>query len=439
MAACSAAAAVAIGQALLLGDGIYDSVAMRWLTAGIALAWLGLFLRIPWPRAAWIVCTLGVVWQLYHAARDQPLSTDAAAPLMFYTVGLPVLGLLAVGAILAPRRWRRLFIPLLLTAHFIMGAILLRASPKPYIDVFEFTKASCIALSHGQNPYAMTFPNVYWSDPNLSRAVYAPGVVVNGRVQFGYQYMPLSLIVAWLGHAIGGDYRLANLLAVTAAGGFFACAGRGALSAAAAAILLLTPRGYYVVERGWSEPVVLCALAAVVFCAARKQSALPWAVGLLLVSKQHAILAAPAVVLLLPRPWQWKTTGLFLAKAIIAALAVTLPMVLWNVHAFWHSAAAELLNNPFRIGSLNFAAVWVRGGHGPPPGWMAVVLGVIAAVIALWRAPRTAAGFALAVALIYLGFFALAKQAFGNYYFLTIGSLCGAVATAQATEEDTGP
>jgi hypothetical protein len=48
--------------------------------------------------------------------------------------------------------------------------------------------------------------------------------------------------------------------------------------------------------------------------------------------------------------------------------------------------------------------------------------------MALWRAPRTPAGFAAAVAVTFTVFFAFSKQAFGNYYFFVIGALACALA-----------
>ena len=59
-----------------------------------------------------------------------------------------------------------------------------------------------------------------------------------------------------------------------------------------------------------------------------------------------------------------------------------------------------------------------------------MAFGVAAAVggLALWRAARTPAGFALGVSALFLAFFALNKQAFANYYFFVIGALCVAVA-----------
>jgi hypothetical protein len=359
---------------------------------------------------------------------DEPLG-DARVPVAFYVYVLPALGVAVLGAVW-PSRWRRkVFIPALLAAYFATGAWMLRLSPSPYIDVFELTRDSSQAVWRGQNPYAIDFPVLYTAHPDWVAALYPPGTVRGGRVHFGYQYMPLSLEFACAGHLLGGDFRLGNLAALTVCAGLLAYAG-GGLAAAAASLLLLTPRGFYVIEQGWSEPVVAMCMALVVFCAARRPRWLAWSAGLLMASKQYMILGVPALLLLLPRPLAWKTTGAFLIRAAAAGLAVTAPMVLWNVHAFWHSAVVELLQNPYRYDSFNFMAIWAGPRHAEPPGWIVYAVAGCATLLAVWSAPRTAGGFCAALAVILLSFFAVAKQAFNNYYFLAIAALCCAVAGA---------
>jgi uncharacterized membrane protein len=246
--------------------------------------------------------------------------------------------------------------------------------------------------------------------------------------------MPLSFAVAWAGHLIGGDFRLGHLAALTAAAGLIACCGSGSLPALAAALLLLTPREFFVLDFGWSEPAVLLCLAFLAFCSRVRPRWTPWAAGLAMVSKQDMILAVPALILLMPRPLGWKPAAQFLAKALVAGAAVTLPLVLWNVRAFLHSAVVEILNNPARPDSLNLAEWMGDHGYAPLPPWLPYVVAAIAGAAAVWRAPRNAGGFCAAVAVIHLSFFAFAKQAFGNYYFLTIGALCCAVAAGSALE-----
>jgi len=63
-------------------------------------------------------------------------------------------------------------------------------------------------------------------------------------------------------------------------------------------------------------------------------------------------------------------------------------------------------------------------------GFAAMAVGL---AIALWRCPRDPAGFAAALALVYLPFIAFNKQAFANYYLFVIAALCCAVAATDVS------
>lgn len=420
---CLTIAILAIVHAVALNGGNYDPIALRWLGVGIAMAWAALLVPcgVRWRVWAYPIIVAGLAWQL--------LQFQGLTPNSFKISGI-ALGIGAAGAILGGGLSRSVFIPLLLAIHFIVGAWMLEKSARPMIDVYEVTKDACLAISHGQNPYAIDFPDIYTKHPEWEKAFYAPGYIVNGRVKLGYPYMPLNLAIAYVGHVFGGDFRFGNLLVITAAGGFLAYAARNALAVMGGCLLLLTPSVYEVAYKGWSEPAPVFCLAAVVFCACRWRAMLPWAVGLLLVSKQYMFLAAPAVLLIAPRPMFW-----FWAKAILLGAVITLPLALWNFHAFYHSAVQVQFDNPFRLDSLNFAAFWARHGHAPPPQWIVFAAAIAAIGITMRFAPPTPAGFAASVAVIYLSFFMLAKQAFCNYYFFTIGALCCALAACQPREQ----
>jgi hypothetical protein len=419
------AAAVALGRAIQTGNGAYDAGGIIWLAIGCGLCWGG----IAWGRktlslSGWAVLGLlaaGLIIELVQLELSDPIK-DGSAPGFFYFFAVPLLAILTVGAF-----WRREGIYLLAAAHFVIGACLMRQSPRPDIDVYHVTQASCVAMTHGVDPYSIDFDRVYKDRPDWEKAFYPPGFIVGDRTKFGYPYMPLSCMADFLGHVIGGDFRLAHLLAIDIAAVLMVSLRR-TFSVGAAAVLLLTPRVFYVVEYGWAEPIVVACLAWVVWCACRKSKALPYATGLLLVSKQHMILAAPMVFFLLPRPWQWRTSITFLARAAITGAVVTLPLVLWNWRAFFHSAIELQIKNPFRGDSLNFAAMWFRNGGPQMPNWIGFAAALAMTVIVFWRMPRTPAGFAAGVAAVYLAFFVLAKQAFCNYYFLIIGALCCAAA-----------
>jgi hypothetical protein len=427
----SAASAAMLGRAIEINRGAYNPAAVPFLVAGVAFALAGWIVPVPrWRGVALALCLAGIVWQIWQHMCDIPME-GITSPLVYYhfcLVALPILALAAAGAILIPKWSRTFFIPLLLLAHFVTGIWLLHNTRRPFLDVYEETTDSCQALSKGVNPYAITFPDIYALMPAWDRMWLDAGTVANGRTNYGYQYMPLSLELEWTGQAFAGDFRLANLLALTLAGAFLAYAAKGPLAPAAASLLLLTPRGYYIIEQGWSEPAALLCMAAAVFAAMRKPSAAPWIFGLLIVSKQYMVLSLLAAPFLLPEPRTSRSFGKFFLKAAIAGAVVTLPLVLWNYRAFWHSAVFELAKNPFRGDALSLSALWFQAGHAAPPQWFAFAVAVAAGIFANFRAPRTPAGFAGTAALALICFFALAKQAFGNYYLLEIAALCSCVA-----------
>ena len=69
-----------------------------------------------------------------------------------------------------------------------------------------FQRSSIAALQRGANPYELTFPNIY---DNAS--FYGPGLSVDGQLQFGFPYLPLSLLLAVPGQVLTGDHRYSQL------------------------------------------------------------------------------------------------------------------------------------------------------------------------------------------------------------------------------------
>jgi hypothetical protein len=206
----------------------------------------------------------------------------------------------------------------------------------------------------------------------------------------------------------------------------------GRLGFAAAALFLLTPRGFFVLQQGWTEPVVVLLLAATVFCACRKPGWTPVMMGLLLASKQYVFIVMPAMLLVSPRPYLGRASWRFWMIAAGVALGVTLPMALWD----WGQFANTPLNirDVFRPDSLSYLAGLASATGWRGEGWVKfVVLAPLAAVV-MKRAPRTPAGFAASAGVLLLAMFAFAPHAAANYYFGCIGALCCAVAAGQPDE-----
>lgn len=204
----------------------------------------------------------------------------------------------------------------------------------------------------------------------------------------------------------------------------------GRLGLVAAATFLFTPRVFFVLEQGWTEPFVVLLLSAVVFCACRAPRLLAYALGLFLVVKQYLVFAAPAGLLLFPKPFRWRNVQGTVLRATTVALAVSLPFILWNVSAFTYDVVTLHIHQPFRQDALSYLAWLAREGGVPLPTALAFAAALAGMALGLWRAARTPAGFAATVALVYLGFFAFNKQAFCNYYFFVVGALCCAIAAS---------
>ena len=433
---------ISLGHALQISNGLFRPQALLWLTVAFIVAAIGIAIpAIPEIEALKdrpIICVLGVglVWQFVQLLTARPgiyLRLTNSTTYLPFVIGLVVAAVLVGAGISKPLRLGRAWFPLLLLTHFLLGVWLIKTSPRPFIDVYIFQRNSSVALLHGINPYTITFPDIYGRSP-----FYGPGLSVNGRLRFGYPYPPLSLFLDVLGHVFGGDYRYALLAAMTLAGACMGYARPGRVGALAAATFLFTPRVFFVLEQGWTEPFVVQLLCATVFCACREPKALPIMLGLFLATKQYVVLVVPLTWLLLPRPVHWRDLWRLLWQAGLVAAVVTLPLMLWNIPAFIRDVVTLQLVQPFRRDALSYLVWLVRVGVSRPPIWVPVAAIIPAIVLALWRSPRTPAGFATATALVFFAFFAFNKQAFCNYYFFVVGALGCAIATRwPAIEEET--
>jgi hypothetical protein len=162
---------------------------------------------------------------------------------------------------------------------------------------------------------------------------------VNGRLRFGYPYMPLTLLMSLPGYLVAGDVRYSHLAAMVAAAALIAYARPSRLSFAAAALLLLQPRGLYILERSWCEPQVVLLLAATVFAAARGSRYVPLSLGLLIVSKQY-MLATAALRRCLSRCGIAAGFSPSPVKRYWLRWSRTLPLAMLAPAGFWRSAVA---------------------------------------------------------------------------------------------------
>jgi hypothetical protein len=433
-------AAVCLGWALQISNGFLHPTAI----ALVALSFVVFLAAAVIPRSGWLVrldsrvvrtfALSGLLlhfWYLFTAPPGMYLHVEPDGQL-YFAAGLVVIAAIGGAALWGPAgRLKAALVLVLVATHAALGAWVMRHSPDPAIDVHLFHRYAIDALRSGVNPYAITFPDIY-----KNADFYGPGLSVDGRLQFGFPYFPLSLIVAVPGQIVGQDPRFAQLAAMELAAVLMAFARRNGFGLMAAALFLSTPRIFFVLEQSWTEPFVVFGLSAVAFAACRMPAAVPWLFGAFVALKQYMVFALPAATLLVGSPIAWRRLLLLLAKAGLLGAAITLPFFFWNPAAFWKSVVTLQFHQPFRPDALSALAWWFSLGHAPPSSAVPFAVAALTSGLAIWRLPRTAAGFSAAIAITFFAFFAFNKQAFCNYYFFVVGALFVTVAVCQQGEPD---
>nr|MDQ2658860.1 hypothetical protein [Verrucomicrobiota bacterium] len=300
--------------------------------------------------------------------------------------------------------------------------------------VHMFQARAADALWHGQNPYAVRYPNVYGHQTPF----YGPGVVdpSGAWLNYGFPYPPLSLLMSMVGF-LAGDVRIADALAATIVAALMFAARPGRISALAAALLILTPLSVLVIYVSWTETLLALSFSLVMFCACRRGKFdwfLPIALGLFFATKQYAILSLPLLLLLVGQKNQVRELARLILIAGLVGAAITLPFLLWNPTAFIRAVVLFQMFQPFRPDAISYPAlIYALNGHHDPSIWISFAALFAALLLALWRCPRTPAGYAAGVTFVNLTFFIFNKQAFPNYYYFVVVTACWALAATEAT------
>lgn len=341
-----------------------------------------------------------------------------------FGAGLMLAAAVAADSLARGERSRTPRMAVMVGVFLLLGSWVILHTPDPHVDVTLFHRVAGDALLRGMDPYATTIPNIY----GPTQSVYTPGLVVDGRVQVGFPYPPLSLLLSLPGQLVAGDYRWALLVAIALTGAVLGLGWPGRASGGAAALVLFTPNTFFAVEKGSTEAFLLLALALLVLAATRWPRLVPYLFGAFVAIKQYALLFLPIAILLVKRQRALRRLVGLWSRALAVAAVVTLPFVVWGVDAFVNSVIVFHLQSPFRVDGLSYLAALALAGGPELPSITGFVTAGVVMLICLWLMPRTAQGFAASVGLVALAFFAFNKQAFGNYYFFTIGALACAAA-----------
>jgi hypothetical protein len=421
-------AAAGISYILEDTNGTYTPVAVVAVVVCWLLALLALFardLRAKQASAHWLT-TAVLIWGLlqcgflFFRRQDSDGRMFAAKGQLLFQVGIGLAALATLAVWLLRDQKPRLQSVALycgIGLHFALALGVLRMAKAPHIDVWTVEMDAAKALVSGVNPFTITFPDPYHGTSNFFPA----GVSVDGRLQFGFVYPPLTLLLCLPGYLFG-DTRFSTLAAMTLSAILIARARPGTLASLSALVLLFMPRTFYVLHRAWTDPTIVLATAAVVYLAIRAPKYMYIAAGLYCCLKQHMFIGAPALILLLPQPWSLRQVAVFYAKVGAVGLLVTLPLALWDFPAFVNSVLN--IREVFRTDSLGVLALLANTGVAHLSKWTGIGVAAVVGALCVWRAPRTPAGFALAAGLTHFSLYLFSTHAFCNEYYNVFGSLC---------------
>ncbi len=430
-AASFAISAATLGHALQISNGTFNLDALWWLAVAFGFCLLGTLthrLAGPWSVGGMRACALllgaGVLWNIRQLVTTEPgiYTADTTSLIPFY-LGVALEGVLALLGLAGLRATRRVWFPLLLGLHLLLGIWMIRASPDPYIDVAVVHKEAMDAFLKGHDPYRISFPNIYGAD---SKYYYNPAVVFGNRIGFGYPYPPPSLLLAIPGYVFFKDYRYSELAFLIAAAALIGYSRRHLAARLAAVMLLTTPRGFFVLEQGWTEPITIFLVALTTFLLMEGPVRASWAAGLMLATKQYLPFTGLAVLrtLFLDRR-RWP---LALVVMVLTGALCILPFALWHTNSFMRSVVWLQTLEPFRTDSLSFL-IWAdRNAYGRGSFLWAVVAAIAASIISLVTTRNTASGFATSAAFTMFAMFVFGSKAFCNYYYFVLGAVCCALA-----------
>lgn len=418
-------AATLLGYILQRTQGHYLASAIGGLVAAWVMTLAALFCRSRIRVHLPLIVGVGITCQLALLATAAPTiempALRNASDLQAFSMAIVVVAVL-VGSTLSTRSaLPRLWFPLAVALHFILGLLVLKWAPHPRIDVFAVEMEAAEALLQGINPFAITISNPYGD----SSPLFPSGVSVNGSLQFGFVYPPLLLLLCLPGYLLG-DPRLSMLAAMSLSALFIGYLRPGVLPKLAAMLFLFTPRTYFVLDRAWTDPFVVLVVAAVAFVAVHWPKWVWLPAGLYLAAKQQMFIGIPALFLLVPRPLRFKELIILGLKAGAVGLSITLPFVFWNPKAFINSVLN--IREVFRTDSLGLLAHFANQNIAHLSKWtgLAAILPIM--LLGAWKAPRNVGGFALLTAATHFTLYLFSTHAFCNEYYNVIGSLCVALA-----------
>jgi hypothetical protein len=319
-------------------------------------------------------------------------------------------------------RWRHAVFAAGVIAGIALRIGMISGSPAPQIDVFTQFQESAAHLLHGLNPYSTAVSDPYH------------GTINYGYHVTGYAYPPANLYPQTAAYLLLGDIRYACIL--------FECVAIAALYAlvpvarrAAGQLLVLLflfhPRGLFVIEQAWTEPLLVGAAGIFLWLAAIRPASrwVPVVFGFFLSLKQYLVFFA---VLYFGQQRRWRLLG----PVTAVVLLTWLPFLIWDFRSAIDNGLLFQFRTAFRPDGLTLSSVAFRWFGWQPTKWVAIGLG-LAVTGAGWKffQGRGLGGYLYASLLATLAAFLVGSQAFCNYYYF-FGALVLFLIAVRLREEE---
>ena len=287
---------------------------------------------------------------------------------------------------------------LIVAAAIVMRILILYSSPQAIVyertNVFRIqTDAARAFFEEGKNGYTLKFHERVLDLGNAAK-------------DYGLPYPPTAVYPPMAFWYVFGDVRTAWIACdLTAALMIYLLArrmrpGQGRFHELVTAAFLFLPRSLYVLENGWTEPLMAAALGglALALATARGPLLTGCLMGVWLTSKQYVVLAVPLLIRLRRasiNAWLW---------AAVAGIALTLPFILWDFGALLDKTVLFFFESPGRADSLSVYGAMARSGV-ELPAWASVGIWLLAVAWLTWKMPRSLAGWLFSMATSWLVFF----------------------------------
>jgi hypothetical protein len=183
-------------------------------------------------------------------------------------------------------------------------------------------------------------------------------------------------------------------------------------------LFLFHPRGCFVIEQAWNEPLLVGGAGIFLWLAVTRPASrwIPVAFGFFLALKQYLVFFAALFFL---RPKRWR--GLPLAGLVV--VATWLPFLWWDAPSAVQNGLLFQFRTPFRPDGLTVSAALFRGFGWAATKWVAIGAGLVMTGLTHRRLNRgRLSGYLYASVLTTLGVFLCGSQAFCNYYYF-LGAL----------------